>query len=44
MSYTSLLINTCTTQRFVEGAQDAYGNPTKAWVDHLTDEDRKSVV
>ena len=38
MSYTSLLIETCTTQRFTEGVIDDYGNPTKTWADHLTDE------
>ncbi len=35
MSYTSLLINTCTTRRFIEGAIDIYGNPVKTWADHL---------
>ena len=38
MSYTDLLINTCTVQRFTAGALDAYGNPAKAWADHLVDE------
>ena len=38
MSYTSLLIDTCTTQRYTEGAQDAYGNPTLAWANYLVDE------
>jgi hypothetical protein len=38
LSYTSLLINTCTIQRYVAGAQDAYGTPVKAWADHLVDE------
>ena len=38
MSYTSLLIETCTVQRFTEGAQDDYGNPALTWADHLTDE------
>lgn len=38
MSYTSLLINTCTIQRFTAGAQNAYGNPAKAWADIATDE------
>ena len=38
MSYTSLLIDTCTTQRFTEGAVDAYGNPALTWADYLTDE------
>ena len=38
MSFTSLLINTCTVRRFTAGAIDAYGNPTKTWADHLVDE------
>ncbi len=38
MSYTSLLIETCTIQRFTEGAADDYGNPALTWTDHLTDE------
>ncbi|MDP2363705.1 MAG: hypothetical protein Q8M94_08040 [Ignavibacteria bacterium] len=35
MSYTDLLINTCTTQRFTEGAVDSYGNPIKTFTNHL---------
>ncbi len=38
MSYTSLLINTCTVQRNTAGAQGAYGTPADTWADHLTDE------
>lgn len=38
MSYTSLLIHTCTVRRFTEGAEDAYGNPNLTWADHLTNE------
>ena len=38
MSYTSLLVNTCTIRRYTEGAQDAYGTPVKTWGDHLTNE------
>lgn len=38
MSYTSLLIEICTVQRFTEGAQDGYGNPILTWADHLTNE------
>ena len=34
MSYTSLLIETCTIQRFSEGALDNYGIPEKTWTDH----------
>ena len=36
MSFASLLINTCTISRFAAGAVDAYGNPAKAWSNHLT--------
>ena len=39
MSFETLLINTCTTKRFTEGAPDAYGNPVKTWADHLTNQD-----
>ncbi len=38
MSYTSLLIDTCTIRRYTEGAADAYGIPVKTWADHLTDQ------
>jgi len=37
LSYTSLLINTCTVQRYTEGVADDYGTPTLTWADHLTD-------
>ena len=37
MSYTSLLIDTCTIQRYTEGAPDDYGNPVLTWADHLVD-------
>ena len=37
MSYLSLLINTCTVQRYAEGVADDYGTPTLTWADHLTD-------
>ena len=37
MSYTSLLIHTCTTQRFTEAAGDAYGNPVLTWADNQSD-------
>ena len=37
MSYTSLLIDTCTIERFGEGAADAYGKPAITWSDHLTE-------
>ena len=35
MSYTSLLINTCTTRRKHPGAIDAYGTPAPGWADEL---------
>ena len=38
MSFTSLLINTCTVRRYTAGAQDAYGNPAEAWANHIIDE------
>ena len=38
MSYSSLLINTCTIQRFTEGSSDPYGNPAITWAAHLPDE------
>jgi hypothetical protein len=38
MSFDSLLIDVCTIKRYVAGAADAYGNPARAWVDHLVDE------
>jgi len=31
MAYADLLINTCTTQRYTEGAADDYGSPVKTW-------------
>ena len=37
MSYSSLLIDTCTSQRFTEGAADSYGNPALTWADNLVD-------
>ena len=38
MSFTTLLIDTCTTQRFTEGVADAYGVLVKTWSDNLTDQ------
>ena len=37
MSYTSLLINTCTVQRNTPGAQGTYGQPAASWADYLED-------
>ncbi len=39
MSFECLLINTCTIERYAEGAADAYGKPAMVWADHLADED-----
>ncbi len=36
MSYTTLLIDTCTTQRYSAGAADAYGNSARTWTDFLS--------
>lgn len=38
MSYTTLLIDTCTIRRYTEGARDGYGKPARTWTDHLTDQ------
>jgi hypothetical protein len=38
MSFDTLLVDTCTTRRYTEGAQDTYGNPTRTWTDYLEDE------
>jgi len=38
LSFATLLINLCTTQRNTPGAQDAYGQPTAGWANHLVDE------
>jgi hypothetical protein len=39
VTYSDLLINTCTIRRFTEGAADSYGHPVKTWaaVPALTD-------
>ncbi len=36
--FRNLLINTCTLQRYVPGSADAYGAPSKGWVDFLADQ------
>lgn len=38
MSYTSLLIETCTISRNTPGAAGNYGTPAPAWADYLTDQ------
>ncbi len=38
MTFASLLVDTCTTQRSTEGARDAAGAPAKTWADNLVDE------
>ena len=44
MSYTSLLVETCTVRRFTEGSAGNYGNKALTWSDHLTDEPCRLVV
>lgn len=36
MSFTDMLVNSCTIQRYTEGDADAYGTKVKEWADHLT--------
>ena len=36
MTFTTLLINTCTVERFTSSGETNFGNPTKVWADHLT--------
>jgi len=38
MSYSTLLINTCTVKRHTVTGTDAYGQPVYNWADHLVDE------
>ena len=38
MTFARQLINTCTTQRFSEGAADDYGVPALTWTDNIVDE------
>ena len=38
MTFSYLLLNTCTTERFTEAAAGDYGMPTKVWADNLVDE------
>ena len=38
MTFENLLINTCTIQRFTEGAADDYGIPAKTWAATYTDQ------
>ena len=38
MSFDSLLVNTCTIERYTEGMADAYGVLARTWADHITDE------
>ena len=44
MSFESLLIDTCTVERYTEGAQDSYGNPALTWASHLADESCRLVT
>ena len=38
MSFSSMLINTCTFERYTTGVQDGYGQPIQTWADLLVDE------
>lgn len=38
MSFASLLIDSCTVERFTEGIADDYGRLAKTWTSHLIDE------
>ena len=38
MTFASLLTDTCTTERYTEGARDALGKPAPTWADNLVDE------
>ena len=38
MSFDTLLTNTCTVQRFTEGAFDDYGVRAKTWINHLANQ------
>ena len=38
MTFATLLVDTCTTERYTEGARDAAGAPAKTWADFLVDE------
>lgn len=38
MSFTDLLISTCTIRRFAEGALDDYGAPAQTWSDYLVNQ------
>ena len=38
MTFASLLVDVCTTQRYTEGARDAAGAPAKTWANNLVDE------
>jgi len=45
MSYDSLLIHTCTTQRYpAGGAIDSYGNPATVWANELENQDCRLVA
>ena len=44
MTYDSLLIDTCTIQRFTEGAADDYGQPAKTWSNLHEDEPCRHVT
>jgi len=38
MSFSTLLISTCTIKRYTSASQDSYGQPVKTWADHLVNQ------
>ena len=44
MSFSELLINTATIQRFTAGTADGYGNPVKTWANHLVNQPCRKVA
>lgn len=38
MTFAALLINTCTVERATNSGDTNFGNPTKAWTNHLADQ------
>jgi len=38
MTFTAMLLDTCTTERFTSTAVDEYGAPVKVWSENLIDE------
>ena len=44
MSYTTLLINSCTVRRYTTGAADSWGALEETWGNHLTDQDCRIAI